>query len=57
MPNTNKIIIAQLTTNGDLYFELNVQLGSPDGKIQRYVAKNPSEKELTHKDLIYHTKY
>lgn len=56
-PNTNKIIIAQLTTNGDLSFEINLQLGSPDGKTVRYVAKNASEKELTHKGLIYTSKH
>jgi len=36
---TNKILIAQLTTDGKLSFELNVQIGTPTGGTLRYVAK------------------
>ncbi|CAN5589336.1 hypothetical protein BH11BAC2_BH11BAC2_23850 [soil metagenome] len=39
--STNKILIAQLTTNGALSFELNIQIGTPGGAVERYVAKNP----------------
>jgi hypothetical protein len=47
----NRVLIAQLTTNGDLEFELNIQIGTPEGKIQRYVARNPQEGELTLESL------
>jgi hypothetical protein len=38
---TNRVLIAQLTTDGDLSFELNIQIGKPDGTLEFYVAKNP----------------
>jgi hypothetical protein len=38
---SNKILIAQITTNGVLSFELNVSLRSPKGVQERYVAKSP----------------
>lgn len=37
----NKVLIAQLTTNGVLSFKLNIQLSSPAGKAEYYVAENP----------------
>jgi hypothetical protein len=37
----NYVLIAQLTTTGDLSFELNVQLGTPTGGVEQYVASNP----------------
>jgi hypothetical protein len=42
-PVTNKILIAQLTTNGKFTFKLNVLItkGGPDDKGQYYVATNP----------------
>ena len=49
---TNCVLIAQLTTKGSLSFELNVQIGAPDGTSERYVAKNPSG-QFTHPDLIF----
>jgi hypothetical protein len=36
----NKILLAQLTTLGNLSFELNVEIESPDGSIINYVANN-----------------
>lgn len=51
-PYKNAILIAQLTTAGKLSYELNVQIGTPDGKSIRYVATNPSAEELTHPTLI-----
>lgn len=50
----NKVLIAQLTTDGKLTFELNLQVGSPTGGIIQFVAKNPEGdeqlfKQLTHK--------
>jgi hypothetical protein len=49
---TNTILIAQLTTAGELSFELNIMIGAPDGTSQRYVARNPSAKEFSNEDLI-----
>jgi hypothetical protein len=46
----NKVLIAQLTTNGQLSFKLNIQLGTPDGNIKKYVWDNPvdtSEMQLS----------
>jgi hypothetical protein len=51
---TNTVLIAQLTTAGDLSFELNLLIGAPNGTSQRYVAKNPEVTEWVHKDLIFH---
>ena len=54
---TNCILIAQLTTKGSLNFELNLQITSPNGTSQKYVARNPvrEENELTHPDLIFNS--
>jgi len=51
----NRVLIAQLTTNGVFSFELNIQIGTPDGAVQKYVAKNPTGTELQHPALIYST--
>lgn len=51
---TNTVLIAQLTTAGDLSFELNLLIGAPNGTSQRYVAKNPEVTEWVHKDLIFY---
>jgi len=37
----NRVLIAQLTTNGTLSFELNVQFRTPKGSAVQFVAKNP----------------
>lgn len=34
----NRILIAQLTTAGDLFFELNIEVLRPDGVVMKYVA-------------------
>ena len=52
----NHVLIAQITTDGLFEFELNIQLGTPDGKIQKFVAKNPIENELTIPELVYSSK-
>ncbi|MCW3083327.1 MAG: hypothetical protein JWP12_693 [Bacteroidetes bacterium] len=43
---SNKILIAQLTTDGVLSYELNIQVGTPNGGSINYVAKNPQEQEI-----------
>jgi hypothetical protein len=36
---TNKVLIAQITTNGVLKYKLNVQIETPSGGIENYVAE------------------
>jgi hypothetical protein len=49
----NRILIAQLTTNGTLSFELNIQVGKPNSKPEKYVARNPIDNEVQLPSLIY----
>ncbi len=50
----NRVLIAQLTTDGKLSFELNLQLFLPaTGKIQQWVARNPIGAEKKLEGLIY----
>jgi hypothetical protein len=54
---TNRVLIAQLTTDGDLSFELNIQIGKPDGTLEFYVAKNPiPQLETSLPCLIYNSR-
>lgn len=50
---TNKVLIAQLTTDGELNFEINIQIGKPNVSIERYVARNPGADEQVFPGLIY----
>jgi hypothetical protein len=50
---TNKVLIAQLTTKGKLTFKLNIQLGTPTGGTEIYVADNPTGTEIQRNDLTY----
>jgi hypothetical protein len=55
--NTNRVLIAQMTTDGDFSFELNLQIGTPiQGVFQRYVARNPIDNEISIPSLIYFDK-
>lgn len=45
LDTNNYVLLGQLTTNGKLYLELNLQLISPEGRIEKYVARKPSELE------------
>jgi len=49
----NKVLIAQLTTNGKLSFELNIQLGTPTGGMVKFVTGNPEESEIKFDELKY----
>ena len=50
----NRVLIAQITTDGELSFELNIQVASPiKGVSQRFVARNPIEDEICIPSLIY----
>ncbi len=51
-PLTNKVLIAQITTNGTFHFELNIQIGTPLGGTENYVYSNPTGVELTIPSLI-----
>ncbi|MFM2226978.1 MAG: hypothetical protein RL664_321 [Bacteroidota bacterium] len=55
--STNCVLIAQLTTVGELSFELNLLIGAPNGSSQKYVARNPitEEGEWTHPQLIFNS--
>jgi hypothetical protein len=55
--SSNCVLIAQLTTHGNLHFELNLMIGAPNGTSQKYVAKNPvgEESEWTHPELIFNS--
>lgn len=49
----NRVLIAQLTTDGKLSFNINLQLISPFGEIEQYVAVNPVGKEILFEGLNY----
>ncbi len=50
----NRVLIAQITTDGELTFELNIQVATPiKGVSQRFVARNPIEDEICIPSLIY----
>jgi hypothetical protein len=45
---TNRILIAQITTDGIFHYELNIQIGTPvSGVSENYVTSNPVSGELT----------
>jgi hypothetical protein len=49
---SNTILIAQITTKGQLSYELNLMLRNEKGAVQTFVAKDPIETEVLHKSLI-----
>jgi hypothetical protein len=49
----NKVLIAQITTNGALCFELNIQIGTPTGGVENYVAQNPVGTEISIPSLTF----
>ncbi len=42
----NRVLIGQFTTDGKFCYELNIQIGTPDGNTENYVAKNPVGNEI-----------
>jgi hypothetical protein len=50
-PETNYLLIAQITTDGELSYEFNLQLSSPEGVTEYYVARNPKEGDFSHPSL------
>jgi hypothetical protein len=51
--NENRILIAQLTTNGKLSFDLNIQVGTPTGEAIKFVSSNPIDSEVHFTGLSY----
>ena len=49
----NRVLIAQISTDGDLTFELNVRLGAPDGSSETYVAANATGADVQFAALSY----
>jgi hypothetical protein len=47
IPASNKVLIAQITTDGIFHFELNIQIGTPSLGTERYVSSSPASDELT----------
>ena len=45
-PATNRILIGQFTTDGVFSFALNIQIGTPSGGVQNYVATAPVGAEI-----------
>ncbi|MFN7691889.1 MAG: T9SS type A sorting domain-containing protein [Bacteroidota bacterium] len=50
---TNRVLIAQITTDGVLTFKLNIQIGTPGGGTEQYVATNPTGSQIQLASLIY----
>lgn len=50
--STNRVLIGQFTTNGVFTFELNIQVGTPTGGTQSFVARNPVSGEISIPSLI-----
>ncbi len=50
---TNKLLIGQFTTDGFFCFSLNIQIGTPSGGVQNYVANSPSGAEISIPSLTY----
>ncbi len=53
---TNRVLIAQLTTDGELSFELNLQIGKANDIPTHYVARNAVDQEMTLPCLIYNSR-
>jgi hypothetical protein len=51
MNSSNRVLVAQLTTDGAITLKLNVQLISPIGEIEQFVYENPIDHEFTHQSL------
>ena len=50
---TNKVLIGQFTTNGVFTFSLNIQVGTPTGGVQNFVASNPTGSEISIPSLTF----
>ncbi len=50
---TNRVLIGQFTTDGHFHFNLNVQIGTPSGGTQNYVASSPTGNEISIPSLTF----
>jgi hypothetical protein len=50
--SSNRVLVGQFTTDGDFCYELNLQIGTPTGGFENYVAKNPSSSEFSVPSLM-----
>ena len=48
----NRVLIAQLTTDGELFFKLSVQINTPEGKSEYIVPENPGTLQGAGTDII-----
>ncbi len=53
--NNNKVLIGQFTTKGKFTFKLNIQIGTPSGGVEKYVAINPTGTEIQKDFLIFNS--
>ncbi|MDZ4823839.1 MAG: hypothetical protein SH856_10310 [Flavobacteriales bacterium] len=49
----NRVLVAQITTDGEFSFCLNIQLGTPGGGVEQYVSSNPVGAEQYFQALCY----
>jgi hypothetical protein len=53
IPATNEVLVGQFTTDGTFTFALNVQIGTPTGGVENYVALSPTGNEIMLSCLTY----
>ena len=51
--STNRVLIGQFTTNGNFHFDLNIQIGTPTGGHQNFVAHSPVGTEISIPSLVF----
>ncbi|MFN5208086.1 MAG: T9SS type A sorting domain-containing protein [Bacteroidota bacterium] len=44
---TNRVLLAQITTNGIFHYEINLQIGTPSAGVQNFVASSPVGAEIS----------
>jgi hypothetical protein len=55
LTESNRVLLAQLTTTGSVYYAINLQLRSTSGDIEKWVAANPRQGEYFHPSLSGNT--
>ncbi len=48
----SQVLLAQITTDGVFHYELNIQIGTPGGGTQNFVASNPQVGEISIPSLM-----
>lgn len=44
--SNNRVLLGQFTTDGVFSYKLNIQIGTPTGGVEKYVAENPETGEI-----------